>query len=84
MKIRKIKKYTLLTEDFFDDENLNDVVVQNDDIAPIKANNNYKFEMGIVLGFNNLYIENVSDLYDLKKQIIRIIKRVNAIYDISP
>ena len=84
MEIRKIKKYTLLTEDFFDDENLNDVVVQNDDIAPIKANNNYKFEMGIVLGFNNLYIENVSDLYDLKKQIIRIIKRVNAIYDISP
>ena len=84
MKIRKIKKYTLLTEDFFDDENLNDVVVQNDDIAPIKANNNYKFEMCIVLGFNNLYIENVSDLYDLKKQIIRIIKRVNAIYDISP
>ena len=84
MEIRKIKKYTLLTEDFFDDENLNDVVVQNDDIAPIKAKNNYKFEMGIVLGFNNLYIENVSDLYDLKKQIIRIIKRVNAIYDISP
>ena len=84
MKIRKIKKYTLLTEDFFDDENLNDVVVQNDDIAPIKVKNNYKFEMCIVLGFNNLYIENVSDLYDLKKQIIRIIKRVNAIYDISP
>ena len=30
--MRKIKKYTLLTEDFFDDENLNDVVIQNDDI----------------------------------------------------
>ena len=40
--------------------------------------------MCVVLGFNNLYVENVSDLYDLKKQIIRIIKRVNAIYEISP
>ena len=27
MKIRKIKKYKLVTEDFFDDENLNDVFV---------------------------------------------------------
>lgn len=84
MKIRKIKKYSLVTEDFFDDENLNDVVVQNDDIAPIKVNNNYKFKMCVLLGFNNLYIENVSDLYNLKNQIIRIIKRLNAIYEISP
>lgn len=82
MKIRKI--CTLLTEDFFDDENLNDVVVQNDDIAPIKVKNNYKFKMCVVLGFNNLYVESVSDLYDLKNQIIHIIKRLNAIYEISP
>ena len=40
--------------------------------------------MCVVLGFNNLYVENVSDLYDLKNQIIRIIKRVNTIYEISP
>lgn len=40
--------------------------------------------MCVVLGFNNLNVENVSDLYDLKNQIIRIIKRVNAIYEISP
>ena len=83
MKIRKINKHTLLTEDFFDDEDVNDITVQNDDIAPIKAKNNYKFKMCVVLGFNNLYVESVSDLYDLKNQIIRIIKRVNAIYEIS-
>lgn len=84
MKIQKIKKYALITEDFFDDEDVNDITVQNDDIAPIKAKNNYKFKMCVVLGFNNLYVESVSDLYDLKNQIIRIIKRVNAIYEISP
>lgn len=84
MKIRKINKHTLITEDFFDDEDVNDITVQNDDIAPIKVKNNYKFKMCVVLGFNNLYVENVSDLYDLKNQIIRIIKRVNAIYEISP
>ena len=84
MEIRKINRYTLVTEDFFDDENLNDVVIQNDDIDPIKVKNNYKFKMCVVLGFNNLNVENVSDLYDLKNQIICIIKRVNAIYEISP
>lgn len=73
-----------INEDFFDDENLNDAVVQNDDIDPIKADNNYKFKMCVILGFNNLYVENVSDLYDLKKQIIRIIKMINAIYEIFP
>ena len=66
MKIRKIKKHTLITEDFFDDEDVNDITVQNDDIAPVKVKNNYKFKMCVVLGFNNLYVENVSDLYDLK------------------
>lgn len=73
-----------LNEDFFDDEDVNSITVQNDDIAPIKVNNNYKFKMCVVLGFNNLYVENVSDLYDLKKQIIRIIKKVNVIYEFSP
>ena len=84
MGIRKIKKYTILTEDFFDDEDVNSITVQNDDIDPIKVKNNYKFKMCVVLDFNNLNVENVSDLYDLKNQIIRIIKRVNAIYEISP
>lgn len=84
MEMRKIKKYTLLTEDFFDDVDVNGITVQNDDIAPVKVKNNYKFKMCVVLDFNNLNVENVSDLYDLKNQIIRIIKRVNAIYEISP
>ena len=66
MGIRKIKKYTILTEDFFDDEDVNSITVQNDDIDPIEVKNNYKFKMCVVLGFNNLYVENVSDLYDLK------------------
>ena len=66
MKIQKIKKYTLVTEDFFDDVDVNGITVQNDDIAPIKVKNNYKFKTCVVLGFNNLYVENVSDLYDLK------------------
>lgn len=73
-----------INEDFFDDEDINGITVQNDDIAPIKVYNNYKFKMCVVLGFNNLYVENVSDLYDLKKQIIRIIKKVNVIYEFSP
>lgn len=86
MKIRKIKKYALIYNRrfFFDDEDVNGITVQNDDIAPIKVKNNYKFKTCVVLGFNNLYVEDVSDLYDLKNQIIRIIKRVNAIYEISP
>lgn len=84
MEMRKIKKCTLLTEDFFDDEDVNGITVQNDDIDPVKVKNNYKFKMCVVLGFSNLNVKNVSDLYDLKNQIIRIIKRVNAIYEISP
>lgn len=66
MKIRKINKLTLVTEDFFDDVDVNGITVQNDDIAPAKVKINYKFKMCVVLGFNNLYVENVSDLYDLK------------------
>ena len=84
MEMRKIKKCTLLTEDFFDDVDVNGITVQNDDIDPVKVKNNYKFKMCVVLGFSNLNVKNVSDLYDLKNQIIRIIKRVNAIYEISP
>lgn len=84
MEMRKIKKRTLVTEDFFDDVDVNSITVQNDDIVPVKVKNNYKFKMCVVLGFSNLNVKNVSDLYDLKNQIIRIIKRVNAIYEISP
>lgn len=85
MEPQKIRKYAIITEDFFDDANANDIVVQDDEISStVNDFSNYKFKMCVVLGFNNFYAGNVSDLYDLKKQIIRIIKRINCIFGISP